>query len=209
MRILVVAATALEIGPFLGNDNGVDHLITGVGAAACVYQLQKKLQLQPYDLIIQAGIAGSFTNELALGETVLVQKEVFADLGIFEKGSFTTLFDLGLADRDAYPYQQGWLVNNHPLLSKYHLPGVAAASVNSLSDSPATSALFLDKFKVDIESMEGAAFHYTCLQEKVPFLQLRSISNRVGERDKENWTMKDAITNLNKELQALITHCSI
>jgi futalosine hydrolase len=46
--------------------------------------------------------------------------------------------------------------------------------------------------------MEGAAFHYVCLTEKVPFLQLRAVSNYVGERNKKNWNIKLAIENLNK-----------
>ena len=52
--------------------------------------------------------------------------------------------------------------------------------------------------------MEGAAFHYVCLQQKIKFLQLRSISNRVGERDKTKWAMKEAIANLNIELKKLV-----
>jgi futalosine hydrolase len=52
--------------------------------------------------------------------------------------------------------------------------------------------------------MEGAALHYVALMEKIPFLQLRSLSNFVGERDKNKWLMKEAIINLNLELQSLI-----
>ena len=52
--------------------------------------------------------------------------------------------------------------------------------------------------------MEGAALHYVCLSEKIPFLQLRSVSNYVGERDKSKWALREAIMNLNIELQRLI-----
>ena len=52
--------------------------------------------------------------------------------------------------------------------------------------------------------MEGAALHYVCLQEKVPFIQLRAISNYVGERDKSKWKMQEAITNLHNELLKLL-----
>ena len=48
--------------------------------------------------------------------------------------------------------------------------------------------------------MEGAAFHYVCLKEHVPFAQVRAISNFVTPRDKSQWQMKKAITNLNKWL---------
>ena len=47
--------------------------------------------------------------------------------------------------------------------------------------------------------MEGAALHYTCLMEKIPFIQLRSISNYIAERDKTKWDMKRSIINLNND----------
>jgi futalosine hydrolase len=55
-----------------------------------------------------------------------------------------------------------------------------------------------------IESMEGAALHYVCLQEAIPFIQLRSVSNFVGERDKTKWRMEEAVDHLNRELILLI-----
>ena len=60
------------------------------------------------------------------------------------------------------------------------------------------------KYNVMVESMEGAAFHYVCLQEYIPFVQLRAVSNFVGERDKTKWQMREAIENLNRELIALL-----
>ena len=53
--------------------------------------------------------------------------------------------------------------------------------------------------------MEGAALHYVALQEKIPFLQMRSLSNFVGERDKSKWVMDIVIVNLNIELERIIT----
>jgi futalosine hydrolase len=55
-----------------------------------------------------------------------------------------------------------------------------------------------DRYDCCVESMEGAAFHYVCLQEGMPFAQVRAISNYVTPRDKSQWQMKDAIVNLNK-----------
>jgi len=50
------------------------------------------------------------------------------------------------------------------------------------------------------ESMEGAVLHYVCLMETVPFVQIRSISNYIGERNKKKWDMMDSIANLNDTL---------
>jgi futalosine hydrolase len=46
--------------------------------------------------------------------------------------------------------------------------------------------------------------HYVCLMEHVSFLQLRSVSNYVGERNKKKWKLPLAIENLNKELIRLL-----
>jgi futalosine hydrolase len=77
---------------------------------------------------------------------------------------------------------------------------VKAVSVNQISVSKQAISFYQQKFKPAIESMEGAALHYVCLMEKIPFLQVRSISNYIGERNKKNWDMKTSIENLNNEL---------
>jgi len=40
--------------------------------------------------------------------------------------------------------------------------------------------------------------------EQIPFIQLRSISNYIAERNKKNRNLKDSIINLNKELIGLL-----
>jgi futalosine hydrolase len=50
--------------------------------------------------------------------------------------------------------------------------------------------------------MEGAALHYVCLKEKIPFLQVRAISNYITRRDRNAWRMAEAIASLNAQLSA-------
>jgi futalosine hydrolase len=200
MQILLVSATELEIAPFLLHETTIEHLVTGVGVPATVYQLSKLLSLKQYDLVVQAGIAGSFTAEIPLGETVIVSRDAFADAGALEEGQLKTLFDMGLAEANSLPYTGGWLVNNSGYVSESVLPKVNAVTVNTVSDEQNTTELYRSTFNAQIESMEGAAFHYVCLQERVTFIQFRSISNFVGERDKSRWKMKLAIDNLNLHL---------
>jgi len=76
--------------------------------------------------------------------------------------------------------------------------------VNRLSDRKKQTIQLQKLFNADIESMEGAALHFVCKQMNVPFLQMRSVSNRVGERDKNKWALREAIMNLNIELQRII-----
>jgi futalosine hydrolase len=204
MQILVIAATEHEIEPFATANSQVDVLITGVGVPSTIYHLQKRIQQVDYACIIQAGIAGSFNNDIDLGKVVVVQQDCFADLGMEEKGIFTPVFNAGFANKDEFPFTDGWLVNSTEALLKTDLPKVKALTVNKVSDSGLQKQQFVHTFNADVESMEGAALHYVCLLEKIRFIQIRSISNYVGERDKTKWKMKEAIQNLNTELQILI-----
>jgi futalosine hydrolase len=209
MQILLIAATTAEIESFTAADPGVDVLITGVGVPSALFHLQKRMYQIDYDLIIQAGIAGAFSHDIQLGQTVLVKQDCFADLGIEEKENYTPVFETDLADKNESPFENGWLVNRTEYLHTVSLPMVKAITVNKVSDNELLKQQFIKQFGADIESMEGAALHYTCLQENMPFIQLRSVSNYIGERDKTKWKMKEAIENLNKELHKLITGLTI
>ena len=206
MNVLVVSATELELEPFISENKVVDVLITGIGIPATIFQLTKRLCQKNYDLVIQAGIACTFSGSIKKGAVVLVNKDIFGDVGIYEKGNFNTLFEAGFINKNDFPFTEGWLVNHHEYLSKATLALATGITVNKITDDAGQVNELFDKFNPGIESMEGAALHYVCLMQNVAFLQLRSISNMVGERDKSKWAMKVAITNLNMELKKLIEH---
>ena len=204
MQILLIAATAMEIQQRAASEH-VDVLITGVGIPSTIYHLQKRLQQIDYDLVIQAGIAGSFGKEPALEQTVLVEKDAFGDLGTEKEEEFCTLFDANLADKNEFPFTDGWLVNKNEWLNTIPLKKARAVTVNKVSDDKLLKRQIENAFHPHIESMEGAALHYVCLQEKIPFLQLRTISNTVGERNKSKWKLEEAIKNLNAELEKILS----
>jgi len=206
MRILLTASTKFEIEPFLADNKDVEVLITGVGVPATMYHLQKKLHQEKYDLVIQAGIAGTFKHNIELGEVVLVKQDTFADIGMEEQKNFKTIFNAGFAEKDAFPFSNGWLINSNNQLQLSLLRQAKAITVNKVSDSMLQKQQAILHFSPEIESMEGAALHYVCLQENIPFIQIRSISNAVGERDKSNWKIKEAIHHLNQELAGIINN---
>ncbi len=207
MKILVVSATTFEIAPFIANNPTANLLITGVGAPACIYALTKALQHNKYDFVIQAGIAGTFNNIHQPGQTVLVQQDVFADIGIQEYGQFFTLIEKGFMDNNLLPYTNGWLLNE--TIHTINLPSVKGITINTITDNIQQTQVLTKKFNPDVETMEGAALHYVCIQENVPFLQVRSISNFVGERIKTNWKMKESIVGLNENLQSIVNALQI
>ena len=201
MKLLIVAATEFEIAPFIATEIAADILITGVGSPACIYALTKRLQQIKYDFIIQAGIAGTFKNSFPLGQTFFIKTDVFADLGIYENEQFFTLFDRKFVDPNTIPYQNGRLENS--IENNFNVSTANSITVNTVTDNFSQTTMFTKKYDPDVESMEGAAFHYVCIQESIPFLQLRSVSNFVGERVKTNWKIKESIENLNHHLSRI------
>ena len=204
MNVLIVAATKFEIEPFVQQKKNEDILISGVGIPSTMYHLTKKLLEKEYDLVVQAGIAGTFNNNFSLGDVMVIKDDSFSDIGIEEKGSFQTLFEKGFIDKNEFPFVDGTLPNHSKIIENLTLPMAIAITVNKISDATVQNRILNEKLTAGIESMEGAAFHYVCLQEKINFLQLRSLSNMVGERDKSKWKLKASIENLNKELIKII-----
>ena len=86
MKILIVAATDFE----LEKDQFSAHeiLITGVGILETTLELTKKLALNSYDLVINAGIAGSFDKKIKIGDVVEVTEDILSELGYEENKTF-------------------------------------------------------------------------------------------------------------------------
>ena len=135
----------------------------------------------------------------------MLRDETLGDLGVHEEQTFEDIFDLGLMDASSNCFKNKRLVNTHiEEWMKLGLPLVRGLTVNQISSEPKLIERLIVKYGCDIESLEGAAFHFVSLHEQVRFLQLRSISNVVGERNKKNWKLKEAVENLNEKLIMLI-----
>jgi futalosine hydrolase len=216
LKVLMVAATDAEAealrkipdvqtgtdGFLLGHCE-INLLITGVGSIATSWSMTKWLSsnLKP-DLAINIGIAGSFNMNISIGDVVVPVSDCFADAGIENGNSFITLEEAGLADPDRFPFTKGRLVseNMYCTTALTFLKPVAAITVNSATGSEATIGRLLKKYNPDIETMEGATFFYICSGGKLPFLALRSISNRVEPRNIDKWNIPLAINNLSEKL---------
>jgi len=209
MNILLIAATAKEITPFLEHYTisvkkeflDIDVLITGIGLTSTTYHLTKQLQLKKPGMVIQAGVAGCFDKQIPLGTVVKIKQDAIADESVIELKKLKTLFDLELLQTSQFPFKSGWLVNpGNVLFKQIKLKAVRGISINQITTSKQMIAFYKNKFNPVTESMEGAALHYVCQMENIPFLQLRSVSNYIGERNKKNWNMNESIINLNDVL---------
>lgn len=211
MRVIITAATVgewmpafLSIDKLYTGDSGrlkVQFHQGGVGMLASTFSLTRMVMEDKPDLVIQAGIAGCFDTRCPLTRTVVVKDEMLADMGVQEEGKWKDIFDLKLEKSSYPPFERRKLTN--PWLAKYNLlklPEVSAITINEITTQPDRIQQLTRKYDPYIESMEGAALHYVCRQTNTPFLQVRSVSNYIGERNKANWKIKEAIEQLNQTL---------
>jgi futalosine hydrolase len=185
----------------------IDILVTGVGSFATAWSMKQWISVnEKPDLAINAGIAGSYKDSFIIGDVVLPVTDCFADAGIEDRDNFLTLSEAGLINADEFPFRNGLLVsdNHHVIQEKSLLKTVRAITVNTATGSEITRIRLLKKFNPDIETMEGATFFYICSREKIPFLAIRAISNRVETRDKGKWNIAIALDNLSIKLNEII-----
>ena len=197
MRVLLVSSTQREINHYLQTGPKHDVLITGLGIAHTTYELTRQLSHHRYDLVLQVGVAGSY-GFYNMGDVVVVSKDTFGDIGAFQNESFLSLQELGFQNNHQ------WFENKNPHLEKLDLPVAIGITVNTVTDEMSFNNAMKDYWKADIESMEGAALHMVCEQLNMPYLQVRSISNYVGERNKSRWKLQEAIDNLNNAIPDIL-----
>ncbi|EOR94444.1 Menaquinone via futalosine step 2 [Arcticibacter svalbardensis MN12-7] len=206
MKSLIVSATEFEIAPFLLRFNlqqGINHigtnqvfiLITGVGMVATAFAMGQILSTQSFDFAVNAGIAGSFNSNLKLGEIVQVKEDCFSELGAADGSSFISIDQLGFGTRIAnpIPYQVLNVLTSTLIKAK-------GITVNTVHGSEQEIATIIQQLQPDVESMEGAAFFYSCNKLQIPSIQIRSVSNYVERRDTAKWDIPLAIQMLNQQL---------
>jgi futalosine hydrolase len=209
MKIVIVAATDKEIAllrqkidsSFISDrlDINIDFKITGVGMLASCFSIAELIFTQKPDLIIQAGIAGSFDSNVTLRSVFAIKNEFIGDMGVNESGLFNDLFDLQLLQPNDSPFCDSKLENIN--INKWNLSNlqiVNAITVNEVTTNYQRILQLQEKYHPALESMEGASLHYCCIKTGTAFIQIRSVSNIVGERDKSKWAMKDALENLSQ-----------
>lgn len=217
-KILIVAASPLEIGFLLKNDFkqssenlysiygynvDIDLLITGVGATAMTYFLTLQLQKDEYNFALLIGIAGSYSKSIKIGDVVNVESERFADLGIVNVDSFTDLFDMELAEENKFPFENR-ILKNYSLINNDTINQLKNVKGNTVQSIRPEILHHIQK-DTDIESMEGASFAFVCAQIPLPYAHLRSISNIVGQQDKSLWNIPLALANLEQVVTNILS----
>jgi futalosine hydrolase len=214
MRVLVVAATALEIAPivaslgsgtsagdgitrYVSGGHETDVLVTGIGMVATAVWSTRALMRTPYDAGLNLGLCGSFNRRLPPGAAVHVVSDRISELGAEDGDAFLPLDALKLPESGLVGTGSR-IVNTSPLTNAFvaTLPAVDGITVNAAHGHPASIASVVARFHPDVESMEGAAFLSACLAAGLRCAQVRVVSNVIERRNRAAWKLEEAVAAL-------------
>jgi futalosine hydrolase len=205
MRVIITAATDLEMAGcakkasrlFKKSKIKISFHATGIGILASGVKLTQLATTHQPNLMIQMGIAGSYVKTEPLGKVWVVASESIADLGVREKGVFKDLFESQLLKDNEAPFKKRKITNpNIKTLNVLKTNTATAVTINEITTAPKRIKEIMEAHTPVLESMEGAALHYVGSITNTPFIQIRAVSNYVGERNKAKWKLKESIEQL-------------
>lgn len=174
--LLIVAATGPELC-------GRPGLVCGVGPVEAAAATARALALSTPAAILHVGIAGG--RGLAPGTLVLGSEAVYCDLGAAIPLVTRVAPDADLlgAARSALPAAR-------------LLPIGTSAAVSTPRDTVSQA--------VSVEAMEGFAVLRAAALAGVPALEVRAVSNELGEQDRSRWHVAEALAALDAALRGLL-----
>ena len=186
----------------------VDVLAAGVGPAAAAAGTATALtlsgyDLSGYDLVVSAGIAGGFAPLAPLGCAVVAEAIVAADLGAETPEGFATVTELG------FGRVRHETAHSAPVAAALRAAGLPTAvgtvlTVSTVTGSAARAAELTGRHPGAVaEAMEGFGVAEAAAAHGVPVLELRTVSNAVGPRDRAAWRIGEAFAALEQAFALL------
>ncbi len=203
-RVLIVTSVAPERDAVLRGlqqHPQFDVIIGGVGVASAAARTARALTLansSHYRLVICAGIGGGFPEQAEIGSLVVASDIIAADLGAETPEGFISLDELGFGST-RIPVDAELVARATAALQAANLPARSGPvlTVATVTGSAATAAHMAVRIPgAAVEAMEGYGVATAAHEFGLPVLELRSISNAVGPRDRAAWRIQEALESL-------------
>jgi futalosine hydrolase len=179
-----VCAVAGELAALDARDD-VDVIAVGVGPVEAAQGTARALGMQRYSVAINAGIGGGFRSRMQVGDAVVVAVEHYVELGLEDGSAFPLPGGLELARR--VEADAALLALARTRLVAAVGTGVTSATVTS---TDARADALAARFDPDVESMEGFAVLRAAQSAGVAAIEVRGISNLVGDRARNGWDFR-------------------
>lgn len=208
---LVVAAVEEELAPLRkrieaeGDPSRAVLVVTGVGKACAALETALAVERHAPRLCLQVGCAGAFPGAgLRMADVAVAELEALGDEGVETPVGFVDLARMGLplARWGGEPIFNEVPVTLPDAGLLAEIRGAVAGrfsvlvgrfvTVSTVSGSAGRALEIQRRWRPIAESMEGAAGALACARLGCPFLEVRGISNEVGERDPSKWNIAAA-----------------
>jgi futalosine hydrolase len=184
-RVLIVCAVAAELDTLAPRER-VDVIAVGVGPVEAARGVVHALAAQRYAAVVNAGIGGGFRARASVGDAIVISVEHYVELGLEDGGTFPLPGGVEL-ERIAYA-DAGLLALARTRLASVTVgTGITSATVTS---TDARARALTARFDAHVESMEGFAVLRAAAAAAVPAIEVRGISNIVGDRAAGGWDFR-------------------
>ncbi|MFA5552354.1 MAG: futalosine hydrolase [Trueperaceae bacterium] len=181
---------------------GCVALATGVGKVNAAALTALALTAFRPRAVLLVGIGGAYPgHDLQPGQAVFALSDTHVDTGVGHGASWQGVESIGFpllpptARRAAPTYNRIELASGALAVARrLALPAAHFGTAEAVTADAATARLLTARHGVAVESMEGAAVAQVAAALHVPLYQVRGVSNLVGDRDKSNWRVADAVT---------------
>ena len=217
-RILIVTAVEAESAAF---ERGLTHDVRvmstvvagGVGAAAVAATTAATLaraeyEGTPYDVVVSAGIGGAFAQAARIGDLLVAERIVAADLGAESAEGFLSVEELGFGTTtfaavalDRVKLDQ---LESSAGLDREVVRG-DVLTVNTVTGSAERAAWLRARYPAAVgEAMEGYGVAAGAARFGLPVAEVRAVSNLIGPRDRSAWRIGEALATLTAAAAAIV-----
>jgi futalosine hydrolase len=207
--ILIVSPTKRELDSFLplARRYKCPHLVCGLGPASISFELTRFIESRgiPYTVIL-AGVAGAYRRaDVELEDVCLASSEVYGDLGRHGPSGIEPISLEGDETQTEFALEPGWRqIISLELVKKLGLRCGPMVTVSCVTGNKERARELRERFKSIAENMEGAAAAQVCNYYQVPLLEFRGISNWVGDLDRKNWRLDQALNATARVLEKVL-----
>ncbi|MCP3952996.1 MAG: futalosine hydrolase [Desulfobacterales bacterium] len=199
-------------------------VVTGPGMANTVHGLTVAIMSKRPKLILQTGCGGGFREAgLNIGDVAIASMEIDVHLGLEPDRPEDAVGELGFPvikrpGREIFNcYPVDVPASSRALQSIEAALSVSAVNVLSgpfitvatVTASIARSGYLYRHHGALVENMEGAGAAHTAALYNLPFVEIRAVSNRVGDRDKSKWDLPLAFQRCAQAVQTFLEHRSV
>jgi futalosine hydrolase len=208
-RILIVSPTKRELDSFLplAHRHKCPHLVCGLGPGSTSFELTRFIERRgaPYTVIL-AGVAGAYQwADVNLEDVCLASSEAYGDLGRYGPSGIEPISLEGDETRTEFSLGPVWRqIITSDLVKELGLRCGPMVTVSCVTGTRERAWDLHKRFKSIAENMEGAAAAQVCDYYQVPLLEFRGISNWVGDLDRKNWRLEQALNATAKVLEKVL-----